>query len=144
MLTGTSAMALGFALVSLFLFSDLGGPALLLAMMLVLTGVVISLAPLAWLIMSEIFPTHLRGKGMTLASLSLWVSAFLGPFLLPAMMSSFKESLGSEAWGFWVFLAVCLLAVAFGWRLVPETKGRSLEDIGQSWQIQPGNPAPER
>ena len=144
LLTGTSAMALGFALVSLFWFSDLGGPALLLAMLLVLTGVVISLAPLAWLIMSEIFPTHLRGKGMTLASLSLWVSAFLGPFLLPAMMSSFKESLGSEAWGFWVFLVVCLLAVAFGWRLVPETKGRSLEEIGQSWQIQPGDPAPER
>ena len=144
LLTGTSAMALGFALVSLFLFSDLGGPALLLAMLLVLTGVVISLAPLAWLIMSEIFPTHLRGKGMTLASLSLWVSAFLGPFLFPAMMSSFKESLGSEVWGFWVFLVVCLLAVAFGWRLVPETKGRSLEEIGQSWQIQPGNPAPER
>ncbi len=132
LLTGTSAMALGLALASVF-FTDPGGPALLLTMLLVVAGVVVSLAPLAWVMMSEVFPTHLRGKGMTLASLSLWVSAFSGPFLLPAMLSFFKESLGSEAWGFGIFVAVCLFAVAFGWRLVPETKGRSLEEIGESW-----------
>ena len=132
LLTGTSAMALGLALASVF-FTDPGGPALLLTMLLVVAGVVVSLAPLAWVMMSEVFPTHLRGKGMTLASLSLWVSAFSGAFLLPAMLSFFKESLGSEAWGFGIFVAVCLFAVAFGWRLVPETKGRSLEEMGESW-----------
>lgn len=143
-LTGVSAMVLGLAPASVFLPSDSWPPALLLAMLLVVAGVVISLAPLAWLIMSEIFPTHLRARGMTLASLSLWVSAFLGSSLFPAMMASFQEHLGSEAWGLWIFLAVCLFALVSGWRLLPETKGRSLEEIGQSWQAQARNLPPER
>ncbi len=139
---GTGTMALGLALAGAVWRFD-SGPALLLTMLLVLAGVVVSLAPLAWTIMSEVFPTHLRARGMTLAALSLWVSAFLGPSLLPAMMSSIKDSLGTEAWSLGVFVTVCLFAVWFGWRVMPETKGRSLEEIGQSWQTEAGNPAAE-
>ena len=48
-------------------------------------------------------------------------------------MSYFKEDLGTEAYAFWIFMAVCIFAVLFGWKMVPETKGRSLEEIGRSW-----------
>ena len=133
LLTGTTAMVIGFALMGIFFYFDLAGLYLLLTMFLVVGGYVISLAPLAWLIMSEIFPTHLRAKAMQLAAFGLWVSAFLGALLLPVMMSYFKQSFGSEAGAFWIFMAVCIFAVGFGWRMVPETKGRSLEEIGQSW-----------
>ncbi len=133
LLTGTTAMAIGFALMGTFFYFDLAGLYLLITMFLVVGGYVISLAPLAWLIMSEIFPTHLRAKAMQLAALGLWVSAFLGALLLPPVMSYFKETFGSEAGAFWIFMAVCIFAIVFGWRMVPETKGRSLEEIGQSW-----------
>ena len=133
LLTGTTAMTIGFALMGIFFYFDLAGLYLLLTMFLVVGGYVISLAPLAWLIMSEIFPTHLRAKAMQLAALGLWVSAFLGALVLPPMMSYFKETFGSEAGAFWIFMGVCIFAVVFGWRMVPETKGRSLEEIGQSW-----------
>ncbi len=133
LLTGTTAMAIGFALMGIFFYYDLAGLYLLLTMFMVVGGYVISLAPLAWLIMSEIFPTHLRVKAMQLAALGLWVSAFLGALLLPPMMSYFKETFGTEAGAFWIFMAVCIFAIVFGWRMVPETKGRSLEEIGESW-----------
>lgn len=133
LLTGTTAMAVGFLLMGIFFHFDLAGLYLLLTMFLVVGGYVISLAPLAWLIMSEIFPTHLRAKAMQLAALGLWVSAFLGALVLPPMMSYFKESFGNEAGAFWIFMAVCIFAVVFGWKMVPETKGRSLEEIGRSW-----------
>ena len=133
MLTGTTAMAIGFALMGIFFYYDLAGLYLLLTMFLVVGGYVISLAPLAWLIMSEIFPTHLRARAMQLAALGLWVSAFLGALVLPSMMSYFKESFGTEAGAFWIFMLVCIFSVLFGWRMVPETKGRSLEEIGESW-----------
>ena len=133
LLTGTTAMAIGFALMGIFFYFDLAGLYFLLTMFLVVGGYVISLAPLAWLIMSEIFPTHLRAKAMQLAALGLWVSAFLGALVLPPMMSYFKETFGTEAGAFWIFMAVCIFSIVFGWRMVPETKGRSLEEIGESW-----------
>ena len=133
LLTGTGAMTLGFALMGIFFYLDLFGIFFLLTMFLVVGGYVISLAPLAWLIMSEIFPTHLRGKAMSIASLALWVSAFLGSLFLPPMMAYFQENFGTEAGAFWIFMAICLFAVVFGWKMLPETKGRSLEEIGKSW-----------
>ncbi len=71
-------MAVGFALTGIFVFFDLAGIFLLLTMFLVVGGYVTSLAPLAWLIMSEIFPTHLRAKAIRVAALGLWVSSYLG------------------------------------------------------------------
>lgn len=133
LMTGTTAMAVGFLLMGIFFYYDMAGIYLLLTMFLVVGGYVISLAPLAWLIMSEIFPTHLRAKAMQVAALGLWVSAYLGAQVLPPMMSYFKEDLGTEAYAFWIFMAVCVFAVIFGWKMVPETKGRSLEEIGRSW-----------
>lgn len=133
LLTGTTAMAIGFALMGIFFYYDLAGLYLLLTMFLVVGGYVISLAPLAWLIMSEIFPTHLRARAMQLAALGLWVSAFLSALVLPPMMSYFKENFGTEAGAFWIFMLVCIFSVLFGWYMVPETKGRSLEEIGESW-----------
>ena len=126
-------MAIGFALMGTYFFFDMAGIYLLVTMFMVVGGFVISLAPLAWLIMSEIFPTHLRAKAMQLAALGLWVSAFIGALIVPPMLTYFKETFGSEAGTFWIFMLVCIFSVLFGWRMVPETKGRSLEEIGESW-----------
>ncbi len=133
LLTGTCAMAIGFALMGTYFFFDMAGIYLLVTMFMVVGGFVISLAPLAWLIMSEIFPMHLRAKAMQLAALGLWVSAFIGALIVPPMLTYFKETFGSEAGTFWIFMLVCIFSVFFGWRMVPETKGRSLEEIGESW-----------
>ena len=92
-----------------------------------------SIAPLAWLIMSEIFPTRIRGKAMAIASITLWITCFIANQVFPVMRDYFEKTFETEAGAFWVFAIVCFIAVAFSWKMVPETKGRTLEEIGASW-----------
>jgi SP family sugar porter-like MFS transporter len=95
---------------------------------------VTSLAPLTWLIMSEIFPTRLRGRAMALSSAFLWSANFASTQTLPSLSAFMQSRVGSISGVFWLFALVCAGAFLFAWRWVPETKGRSLEEIGQSWQ----------
>jgi sugar porter (SP) family MFS transporter len=94
----------------------------------------ISIAPLAWLILSEIFPTRLRAKGQSVGTLAVWVSTYLSNQLLGPLMSYFEKSFGSVGPAFWVFGGVCVFILVFGWKMVPETKQRSLEEIAGWWQ----------
>jgi SP family arabinose:H+ symporter-like MFS transporter len=94
----------------------------------------ISVAPLAWLILSEIFPTRLRAKGQSVGTLAVWISTYLSNQFLGPMMSYFEKSFGSVGPAFWVFGALCLFILIFGWKMVPETKQRSLEEIAGWWQ----------
>jgi SP family arabinose:H+ symporter-like MFS transporter len=81
-----------------------------------------------WVIISEIYPTKVRGRGMSIATTALWVVGYLGNQLFPIM----QKHLGSDG-TFWFFSAGALLTVVLvGW-LVPETKGRSLEEITRLW-----------
>jgi MFS transporter, SP family, arabinose:H+ symporter len=93
----------------------------------------ISIAPLAWLILSEIFPTRLRAKGQSVGTLAVWVSTYLSNQFLGPMMSYFEKSFGSVGPAFWVFGAVCVFILVFGWKMVPETKQRTLEEIAGWW-----------
>lgn len=81
-----------------------------------------------WVIISEIYPTKVRGRGMSIATTTLWLVGYAGNQLFLSM----QQHLGADG-TFWVFSGGALLTVALvGW-LVPETKGRSLEEISQFW-----------
>jgi sugar porter (SP) family MFS transporter len=92
-----------------------------------------SMAPLAWLILSEIFPTRLRAKGQSVGTLCVWVSTYLSNQFLGPLMSHFEKSYGSAGPAFWIFAALCVFTFVFGWVMVPETKQRSLEEIAGWW-----------
>jgi sugar porter (SP) family MFS transporter len=84
----------------------------------------IGLGPVFWLLISEIFPLSVRGRGMSVASVANWGSNFLVTLVFPPLVAA----LGSAA----AFLAFAVLSVGafiFTWRVVPETRGRSLEEI---------------
>jgi sugar porter (SP) family MFS transporter len=87
----------------------------------------ISLGPLPWLYMSELFPLALRGKGMAVASLSNWICNFLVVFLFPALAAGLGESMT-----FGLFALCCAFGLWFAWSFAPETRGISLEEIDQS------------
>jgi MFS family permease len=84
----------------------------------------IGMGPVAWLIPSEIFPTSIRAKAMSIATLSNRIVATI-------MASTFLSTAKAIGWGlFFIFLAViCVVAFVFVFFLMPETKGRSLEDM---------------
>jgi len=81
-----------------------------------------------WVIISEIYPTKVRGRGMSIATTALWLVGYLGNQMFPVM----QKEWGSDG-TFWVFSGGALLTIVLvGW-LIPETKGKSLEEITRFW-----------
>ena len=93
-----------------------------------------SVGPVTWVILSEIFPTRVRGRALAVATFFLWIADFAvtqtAPYLNkdPWLVQTFHR-----AFPFLVYGAMCVIEVLFIWRFVPETKGRSLEEIEKSW-----------
>ena len=133
LLIGVSGMAVSLTLTGYFFTRHIMGELVVVVMMICIGFYIISLAPLAWLIMSEIFPTRLRGKAMGAASIVLWAATFAGAQIVPSLSAYTQKHFNSIAGVFWVFAAVCVVALVFSGYMVPETKGRSLEEIGLSW-----------
>jgi SP family arabinose:H+ symporter-like MFS transporter len=64
----------------------------------------------------------------------LWGTIFSGGYLFPAITTASKNLVGSVGGAFWLFTGICILSFLFGWRMMPETKGRTLEEIAESWR----------
>ena len=104
---------------------------------LVMGAYLVSLAPLTWLIMSEIFPNRLRGKAMGVASVCVWTASYVTAIYFPPMVDWFKTTFGTPAMAFWIYAGVSAAAFLFSLIVVPETKGRTLEELGASWNKTP-------
>jgi SP family arabinose:H+ symporter-like MFS transporter len=105
------------------------GPAILIFIMVFIACFAFSFGPVCWVVVGEIFPNGIRGKAMSLATLSLWVGNFLVGQLTPLSL----EGLGPAA-TFFLFAIFCSPAIWVTWKLIPETKGRSLESIDEYWK----------
>jgi SP family xylose:H+ symportor-like MFS transporter len=92
------------------------------------------MGPVVWVVLSEIFPNRVRGRAMSVATLALWLSNYIVSQTFPVLndhpwlVERFKH-----AFPFWVYGALCIAAFFFILRWVPETKGRTLEEIGRAW-----------
>ncbi|WP_308991300.1 sugar porter family MFS transporter [Mariniflexile litorale] len=124
MLFGSIGLAVVYAILgAAYYFEFKGWPVLVL----VITAIAIysmSLAPITWVVLSEIFPNRLRGVAMAIATFSLWVASFILTFTFPIL----NEALGSYG-TFWVYSFICVLGFVFIKQKLPETKGKSLEEI---------------
>ena len=92
----------------------------------------LALGPLPWLMMSEIFPTRIRAKAVAVTTTFLWIAIYTCAQLFPMITGWSQRTLGSIAGVFWLFTIICLCAALFGIKMLPETRGRTLEDIGRS------------
>jgi MFS transporter, SP family, arabinose:H+ symporter len=113
----------------LFRFNIMEGPWILLLILVYIAGFAFSFGPVCWIIIGEIFPTSIRGRAMSLSILSLWVANFFAGQLTPLML----DDIG-PAGTFWVFAILCSPTLWLTWKLIPETKGKSLEDITRIWK----------
>ena len=84
----------------------------------------ISLGPIFWLMISEIYPLNMRGSAMSIAALCNWGSNFIVALIFPVLLATF-----GGAGSFWLFAALGIVAWIFVYFMVPETKGRTLEEI---------------
>lgn len=113
----------------LFNLHIVSGPWILLLILLYIASFAFSFGPVCWVIIGEIFPTAIRGRAMALATLSLWVANFFIGQLTPMML----DGIG-PAGTFWIFAILCSPTIWLVWKLIPETKGRSLEEIEKFWK----------
>ncbi|MDR1407008.1 MAG: MFS transporter, partial [Tannerella sp.] len=83
-----------------------------------------SLAPVVWVVLAEIFPAGIRGAAMAVSTFCLWTACFVLTYTFPVMNESLKAS-GT----FWVYGGICIAGFLFIRSRLPETKGKSLEEI---------------
>ena len=134
LICGTIGMAVGHLLMFMN-FTYHMPTAFTLAAMFVPTGAfTLTLAPLSWVVLSEIFPNRVRGKAMSLATCAMF-----------AVLLHRRERVSHGAWTgsrttfdnpggtFLIFAGICLLCSLFVWLVLPETKDKTLEEIGDFW-----------
>jgi len=107
------------------------GPWILFSILLFVACFSFSFGPICWIIIGEIFPNAVRGQAMSLATLSVWVSCFFVSQMTPVML---KGPCCGPAATFWTFAALCLPAIWMTVKYIPETKGKSLEEIESYWK----------
>jgi SP family arabinose:H+ symporter-like MFS transporter len=88
----------------------------------------VAMGPVVWVVLAEIFPTRTRGRAMAVATVALWIACFGVSQTVPMM---FKH-LG-EATTFWTYAVMCAVSFVFVFCYVPETKGKTLEEIERTW-----------
>ena len=129
LLVGTAGMAVALALIGTAFHRQAAGVVVFYEMIAYVLFFGIGLGPVVWLLISEIYPTKIRGKAMSVATLSVWGSNWVvaGTFL------SLIRAAG-PAGTFWIFSFICILACGFCFAFVPETKGKTLEAIEAQWR----------
>lgn len=127
-LAGTSLQFVSLVLAGWFYHIHGSGLAILVLVMSFVAGHAFGNGVACWVIISEIYPTKVRGRGMSIAVTALWLVGYAGNQLFPVM----QQHLGSDG-TFWVFSGGAALTLIFVSWLIPETKGRSLEQITKFW-----------
>lgn len=124
MLVGAGGLAGIYALMGAAYFFQITGWPLLLLVVMGIACYAMSLAPVTWVVLSEIFPNRIRGAAMAVATVSLWLASFLLTYTFPLLNSAFGAS-GT----FWMYGIICVGGLVFIAKKLPETKGRTLEEI---------------
>jgi sugar porter (SP) family MFS transporter len=129
LLTGTIGMFISLiAIGTLFSIGEAEGMLLLSLILAFIACFAFSLGPVVWVILSEIYPTKIRGRAMSIATIAVWI----GTAIIGQMIPISLDNLGPDV-TFWIFAFFCLPTIYIGWKMLPETKGRTLEDIERYW-----------
>ena len=130
LLWGISGMIICLGGVGLMFHIELSsGPWLLLFILGFIASFAMSLGPIPWVLISEIFPTKFRGVAMSISILMVWIGVVLITQLTPILL----ESVGG-AFTFWIFMFNAIILIIFTYNMIPETKGKTLEEIAKMWK----------
>jgi len=136
------ALIMAVSMISLgFLFSTGNvGTAALVAVVCYIAGFALSWGPVVWVLLSEIFPNAIKGKAMALAVAIQWIANLFVSWSFKILDgNSALNAMFNHGFAYWIYGAMSLLAALFVWKLVPETKGHSLEAIQHLWTKKPAD-----
>ena len=146
MLLGASSLAIIYIVLGIGYAFGLQGWPMLVLVLAAIGAYSMSLAPITWVILSEIFPNRIRGAAMAVSVSSLWIACFLLTITFPVLQKSLgrtgvfclgdlgrtadeAQKLLGMAGAFWLYAAICIAGFAYILRRLPETKGKTLEEI---------------
>lgn len=124
LLVGLAGIALSHLVLGLAYWMEWRGLAVLLLTLSAIACYAMSLAPVTWVLIAEIFPNRIRGMAISIAVSALWVACFALTFTFPVL----NAALGA-AGTFWLYGVICLAGFVFVLRAVPETKNKTLEEL---------------
>jgi sugar porter (SP) family MFS transporter len=127
MLIGAAGLAGIYIIIGGCFFAGVQGWPLLLLVLAAIGCYAMSLAPVTWVVISEIFPNRIRGAAISVAVAALWIACFILTYTFPFL----KTQLG-PAGTFWLYAAICIAGFAFIFLRLPETKCKTLEEIERS------------
>ncbi len=134
-ITGALGMAFFMFALGLTFFFQKMGIAALIFMLGYVASFAMSWGPVTWVLLSEIFPNQIRGRAMAIAVAAQWISNYLVSWTFPMMdKSSFLNGLFHHGFSYWIYGVMGLLAALFMWKIVPETKNKTLEEMEHLWK----------
>jgi SP family xylose:H+ symportor-like MFS transporter len=143
MISGACLMSLAMTVLGLCLAQQSTGPVALLAMLLFVASFAFSWGPVCWVLLSEIFPNRIRGKALAVAVAAQWISNYLVSATFPMLdRHPYLVERFHHGFAYWLYGAMALAAAFFVWRWIPETAGKSLEEMEDLWRPDAGAAAP--
>ena len=128
LITGSIGMAFGMFAISALAFTNTIGVATLVFIIIYTASFMMSWGPICWVLIAEIFPNKIRGKAVAIAVAAQWTANYFISSTYPFMM----EFSGGLTYGFYAVMSI--LSAIFVWKMVPETKGKTLEEMDKLWK----------
>jgi MFS transporter, SP family, arabinose:H+ symporter len=126
-----------FLLGLLFVTGNSGGVAIIALICLFMACFAFSIGPIKWVVMSEIFPTKIRGRAVAIATFAVWVTDWIYNQAYPVITQDALFKVVDQNTGigivFFFFAAVLVPQLFFVWKIMPETRNKTLEEIEQEW-----------
>ncbi|MHC4396821.1 MAG: sugar porter family MFS transporter [Planctomycetota bacterium] len=134
MIIGSAGMGIALFAMGMAGYWQATGPWLLIFVLIYIASFALSVGPVTWVILSEIFPTKIRGRAMGIATMCLWMANTVVSQTFPMMDGNkFLVEKFHHGFPFFIYGIMCVVLVIFvGW-VVPETKGKTLEEIEKMW-----------
>ena len=130
MLIGSFGLAAIYLVLGFCFHRHVTGLPVLLLVLAAIGCYAMSLAPVTWVVISEIFPNRIRGAAMSVAVMALWIACFLLTYTFPIL----NRNLGASG-TFWLYGVICVMGGLFIAARLPETKGKTLEEIEKTMEI---------
>jgi len=131
---GALGMAVSMFSLGLAFYFDALGMGALLFMLAYVAFFAMSWGPVTWVLLAEIFPNRIRGRAMAIAVAAQWVANYLVSWTFPMLNdNTYLKETFNHGFAYWIYGVMGILAALFMWRMVPETKGKTLEEMERFW-----------
>ncbi len=128
LMVGSIGMAIGMFAIGLLAFMKIIGISTLVFIIIYTASFMMSWGPICWVLISELFPNKIRGKAVAVAVAAQWAANYFISSTYPAMMEF------SSGGTYWFYGVMSIISFFFVWKMVPETKGKTLEEMEYLWK----------